>query len=199
MNGNVMTVGTLKKKWDMLCSKYEDMFSPAKTVEGFGLLMKMYQWAQTEQICVSAMSVPLMYSINDGDSKIIIRGETSGALCPKPNNKNKFELLKLDFSSKLPDQAILNTKIKFTLDWFSLQKQMPDGTELSGIRIRSVKYAKDFYTTRGEEDFKRMKESFKSIAKCIDNKLYYPRETVMCSSCDIKLYCAAWRGPADGK
>jgi len=198
MNGNVMTVGTLKKKWDMLCSRYEDMFSPAKTVEGFGLLMKMYQWAQTERICVSAMSVPFGYSTKMDDAKVIIRGETSGALCPTAH-KNKFELLKFDFSSKLPDQAILNMKIKFTLDWFALQKQMPEGTELSGIRIHSVKYAKDFYTTRNEEDFKRMEESFKSIAKCIDSKLYYPRETVMCSSCDMKLYCAAWRGPADGK
>jgi len=193
-----MTVGTLKKKWDMLCSKYEDMFSPAKTIEGFGLLMKMYQWAQTEQICVSAMSVPFGYSTKIDDAKIIIRGETSGALCPT-SHKNKFELLKFDFSSKLPDQAILNMKIKFTLDWFALQKQMPERTELSGIRIHSVKYAKDFYTTRNEEDFKRMEESFKSIAKCIDSKLYYPRETVMCSSCDMKLYCAAWRGHADGK
>jgi hypothetical protein len=44
----------------------------------------------------------------------------------------------------------------------------------------------------------RAKESITAIVKGIQNKIYYPRESVMCAQCDMKLYCRAWRGTIKG-
>lgn len=190
MNGKILSTGSLKKKWDRLCEEHRDIMTPQACLNGISLLTKMFLWAQDKQLLISDIKTPFRYSILNNDPQIMIRGELNEALVPKKDGT--FELLELDFSNRYPDQAILDMKLKYTLDWKICQKQLHD--KLTGIHIHHVKSGKDWFTFRSIEEFQRMDAAFKNIAACIDKKLFYPRENVLCSSCDMKLYCHAWRG-----
>ena len=192
MNGKVLTTSQIKKKWDVICENHQDMMTPQKCLDGMGLLTKMYLWAENERLRVGGMNIPFTYSLLNHDPQIMVRGEITEAVIPQ--TKSSVELLKLDFSNKYPDQASLDMKLKFTLDWKVLTRQLPKDIELAGIRVHHVKTDKDWFTFRHPDDYARMNAALTNVSDCINKKLFYPRETVMCASCDMKMYCSAWRG-----
>lgn len=189
MNGKVIPTSQIKRKWDKICE--DNHIVPQKCLEGMGLLLKMYQWAESEQLTVLDINAPFQYSILNISPQISIRGEVHEYIVPKDNNR--FELLEIDFGNRYPDQAILDMKLRYTIDWNVCRNRIKDA-ELAGIHIHHVKSNKDWFTFRGPDDFVRLDESIKAIASCIDKKIFYPRENVLCSSCDMKMYCRAWRG-----
>ena len=191
MDGRVLSTNMLKTKWDDVCEKHKDVIDMKKCHEGLSLLMKMYLWAESEQLCVSDIHTPFRYRIMSGSPQISVQGQISEALIPRKDKT--CELLVIDFSRTFPDQAALDMKLKYTLDWRVCQTLL-SGIKISGIRIHHVKSGNNFYTFRGEEEILRMDSSLRNVANCIQQKMYYPRETAFCTSCDMKLYCRAWRG-----
>lgn len=191
MGGKVLTTGALKSKWDTVCEEHKDLIDMKKCHEGLSLLMKMYLWAENEQLCVSDIHAPFRYRIMNGSPQVAIKGQIAEALIPRKDKS--CELLIIDFSRTFPDQAMLDMKLKYTLDWRVYQTLL-SGIKIFGIRVHHVKSGNDFYTFRTQEEIQRMDTSFRNVAICIEKKLYYPRETIFCTSCDMKLYCHAWRG-----
>ena len=188
MNGKVMSTGLLKRKWDAVCEANQDIISPQKCLEGLSALLNMYRWAENEQLMISDLKIPFTYT---GVPNVLISGEIEGAIVPV--KRKKFEILYMDYGYRYPDQALIDTKLKYTLDWVAFHDLFPK-QKLAGIRIHHVKTSKDWYTVRAKEDILRLREAVRNIAVSIKNRLFYPRENVMCSSCDMKLYCRAWRG-----
>lgn len=188
MSDKVMSTGLLKRKWDVICEANQDIISPQKCLEGLTALLNMYRWAENEQLIVSDLKIPFTYS---EVPHLLVKGEIGGAIVPL--KRKKFEILYLDYGYKYPDQALIDTKMKYTMDWVAFHMLYPK-QKLAGIHIHHVKSSKDWYTVRAKEDMLRLREAVRNIAISIKNRLFYPRENVMCSSCDMKMYCRAWRG-----
>lgn len=182
LNGRIPTTGELKNKWDSICKDYEDQLDPKKVLEGFSLIMKLYHWAASERIVVLDIDTP--YAIHVEDTEITGNMET---VLAAPNSG--YELLITRFSNRLPDQTLIDMKLDITLNAYAFQKM--NNKPVSGIKIRSVKHSKDFYTRRTEEDFKRLETAIKNVGKSIKEGIYYPREG-MCSTCPLKGYCKYW-------
>jgi len=191
LNGKALTTGQLKDKWDRVCEDNRAVMTQQNCLTGLDMLLAMYRWAEDERLRVADFKIPYQYLMRKEEPQIILKGEIAGAIIPKGNNS--FELLELDFSSRYPDQALIDMNLKRTIDW-KMCSLMSKDAELAGIRIHHVKSNKDWYTVRGKEDFERMDASIRAIATCIDNELFYPRETVMCSTCEVKNFCRLWRG-----
>lgn len=196
MNGKLLLPSQLKRKWDKICEENQDIITSKSNMSGITKLINLYRWAEDVELLVSDMKFPYVYTLPQ--EQIQVCGEISEALVINSKDSSKYELLALDFSDRYPDQAILDTKLKFSLDWRACQLRYQSRYELTGIHIHHVKSGKDFYTFRTNEDTVRLNKSIAAIAKGIQNDIYYPRESVMCSQCDMKLYCRAWRGTIEG-
>lgn len=189
MNGVVLPTSQLKKKWDKICEENRDIISQKKCIEGISDLIKMFQWAEDKQLRVSDVQIP--YSYLSSDKNIIVSGIVRGAAIPM--EKGKYELLELDFSSKYPDQAMLDMRLKTTLDWFACQR-IYRNNELAGVHVHHVKSNRDWFTYRGADEKARLDASVLGIVTGVQQKIFYPRESAFCSSCDMKNYCRMWRG-----
>ena len=192
MNGEIMPTHILKRRWDRLCEENQDIISPKTCLGGMSKLLNLYRWAENQQLIVADMNIPFAYTI--ASHQIQVMGQISEALVPNQKDEKKYELLVLNFSDRYPDQSVLDIKMKYTLDWEACRQRVSSRFELGGIRIHHVKSGKDFYTFRTKEDVIRLNQSIIGICTGIKNKIFYPRESVMCSGCDMKLYCRAWRG-----
>ena len=102
----------------------------------------------------------------------------------------------MDFSSsyrnnnRFTEQTLIDMKLKYTIDSYAFQGVY--NRRVDGIRVRNVKNAKDFLTFRSQDDFNRLEQTVVNVAECIKRGLYYPRESVMCGTCNTKDYCKAW-------
>ena len=111
-----------------------------------------------------------------------------GTILALPNNN--YELLITDFGNKMPEQTLVDMKLKYSLDSYAFQNVY--NKRVHGIRVRNIKNARDFLTFRSQDDFKRLEQAVANVSCCIKNKLFYPRESVMCSICNAKEYCKVW-------
>jgi len=183
LNGRIASASELKKKWDSICQANEDKIDNKKVMEGIGLIFKLLNWADREQPVV--LDIDTRYNIHVGNVELVGNMET---ILAAPNKK--YELLITSFSSRLPDQMMIDMKMKYTLEAYAFNKVY--NKPVDGIRVYSVKHAKDFYTYRTDDDFKRLETAIKSVGESIEKGLYYPREGIMCSSCPAKGYCRYW-------
>lgn len=185
MDGRVLRMSDIKKKWDSVCESAEGM-TPQKNLEGISLLSKMYLWAENEMIRIRDTKTPYTFIVDkDGH-----RTEYSGEMTTLALTKNgQYELLHMDFSSKYPDQAILDMNLKYSADAFIFKKNF--GSDI-GIHVHHVKSGKDFFTFRSADDFQRMMDSIDSVSRSIEQKIIYPRENALCGTCGLKNFCRKW-------
>lgn len=182
-----MSTGEIKQRWDKCCENNPELITPQKCLDGLGLLMKMYRWAEKVQLRIIDQQMPYSIGIPSKDGgRIDFRGTIDTVAADTENN---LYLLAMDYSKRYPEQSYLDMKLKFTLDSLALNtiynKQV-------GIKIHHVKNEKDFYTMRKEDDFVRARISIANTVFAIDNDIFYPRETNFCTSCDLLHFCRAW-------
>ena len=176
----------MKRKWDRLCREYQVIMTPEKIREGMGHLFRFYKWAERTELRVAAMSEP--YTIRqqlDGNDYL----EYHGSLGIIGVNKyDKPENLKFWFATRLPDQADLDLSIKTTLDhvgFESIYKQ-----QLIGTRVHHLRKDKDFYTTRDSASAKeRVLTVTKNVFRAIKGNIWYPHESPMCQTCQVRDFC----------
>ena len=182
-NQRLLTTHELKKKWDSLCTQHADYMDQKKCIEGMGSILKFYQWAHGEQLIPIDVDTPFKVVVNGFE----IGGQLGTILATAGE---KYELIITDFSSKAIDTWLIDMKLAITLHAYAFHRMYNRG--LDGIRVRSVKYAKDFYTTRNDDDFLRLEKTIDSVGRGITEGIYYPRESFMCLSCPAKQYCKGW-------
>lgn len=186
MDGKVMTIAQIKHDWDVCCEQYPDIISPAKSLEGLGLLMKMYNWAESEKLMIADKNVGYKLLFENGNDSVEITGST-GILAM--NNKNVMYLLDMDFTAKYPEQSIIDAKLKYSLDIYAIQRLY---NKKVGVKVHHVKNDKDFYSMRSREDFQRLETAIMGVGLSIGHGLYYPRENAFCRSCTMLHLCKAW-------
>lgn len=186
MQGEVLSTAKLKVCWDNMCEKYPDIISPTKALEGLGLIMKMYNWAEKEQLVIADKSLGFNATFKgEDDEEVSVIGNT-GIIAIK---NDKLYMIDMDFSNKYPEQSYLDMRLKYSLDLYILKKFY---NKKVGVKVHHVKNDKDFFTMRAEADFKRLESAVLSVGKSIENNLYYPRESAFCRSCLMLNLCKAW-------
>lgn len=184
-NGKLPSLKQMQSKLDSICSKHQDYVTSKKSVELWSKVYAFYNWACDNKVAV--IDTGMRYSLTL-DKHVI-----NGVMNPVANTNNNFEILIMNFSSRLPDQIEQDTKLKHTLDILAFNSiYESDGYEISGTRIHSVKLNKDLFTVRNSLDFKRLTKTINNVAFSIENDVYYPRETYMCKNCNYKNYCRSW-------
>ena len=182
LNGTIPSMAVLKNKWDSICTKYEKMLDSKQILQGMGLIFQLVRWAEEERPVV--LDVNTRYQVRFGEYEVT--GNLATILKTKQDG---YELLITNFSNRLPDQTIVDMNLSYTLQAYGFKSVY--NKDLQGIRIRSVKHARDFYTSRTEQDFKRLETTVKNAGKSIQEQLFYPREYI-CQNCPAKIYCKYW-------
>lgn len=185
MNGKIPTLRQMQTKLDSLCEANKDIISSKKAVEMWGQVYNFYNWACDKKVAV--IDTDIKYALNIGEH--IIEG-TMNPVALTPNKQ--LEVLIANFSSKIPDQLEVDSKLKYTLDTMAFNNANKD-MKINATRIHLVRHNKDIVTTRNANDYERLKSTVNNIAKSIQNELYYPRETYMCNTCNYRNYCRAWK------
>lgn len=187
INGKVLSTSALKRKWDSICSKHR--LSPQQCVEGLGQIMKMYMWANNEELLVQSTDIAYSFVVNIKPKKYIdFNGEITTTVAI--DKTGEPYLLITDFSNKNPNQSVLDIKLKYTLDCYAYYKIY---NKKLNIKLHHVKTNKDYFTTRGNEDFNKLEITIRNVANSILDNIYYPRESVLCGSCNYINFCKAWR------
>lgn len=179
------SMNTITNKFESLIKPYMDIISQKQYTDALFQLRNFYNWACNNQIAVI-----------DSDIKYIIRHKDimlEGTMNPIAINKDKnLEFLVMNFSSRLPDQLEIDTKLKYSIDMMSFNSSNKDNKALA-IKTHFVKSNRDFITTRGENDYNRLLATIEGVATGINNKSFYARESHMCQSCSYKNYCRGWK------
>lgn len=177
---------------NMLTAKFESLFQTNSDVlsvkqynEGLFLLRNFYNWACDSQIAV--IDPDIKYIINHNGTIL------EGIMNPIAINKDKhLEFLIMNYSSRVPEQLEVDTKLKYSLDMLAFNDSSKDH-KIDGIRIHNVKSSKDLVTSRNQTDYDRLLSTIDGVSKGISNNIYYPRESYMCSTCSYKHYCRGWK------
>jgi hypothetical protein len=182
LNGKVCSINELKSKWDSISKQYPDFIDSKKNVAGWGLIINLVQWAARNQINV--VDVDTAYQAIIGDAEI------KGCMAPIIMSEGTIQQLVLNFNDKVPDQADIDMKSKYTLDVMAFNKMF--NRELDGIRIHTVKSDKDIYTRRIDPDFKSLEADITGVINGIKNDVFYRRTTSLCNNCTGRPYCRYW-------
>lgn len=183
-NGIIPTFKELQRKWNTICLENKDIIDEKKNISGWQKIVTFATWAQDNKIAVGGVSIPYVINVQN----VVMQGNIDQILVD-PETK-KVELFYPNFTDRECDEYSIQTYLKYTIDAYAfneLYKQPVDG-----IHIYSAKSNKNYYTYRGEQDFKRLTSSIYNIGNAIAGKYFYPRENIMCSSCPGKIYCRYW-------
>lgn len=184
LNGKICTVNDLKAKWDSVCKANASYFENNKKVlEGMGLIINMINWASRNEIVL--LDIDTKYNIVIDD--IEFEGNMNPILA---SNNNKTEILISDFSSKMPDQIVIDMNLKNTIDAYAYKTLF--NKDIDCIRVHNMKNNTDFITMRNKDDYNRLVSTIKGVAAGIKNNVYYPREQILCTSCNARQYCKYW-------
>lgn len=188
MNGKVPRLSELKHKWDSICEKNTFFVDAKRNLDGISQLTKLLRWAAAQKILVADVDSPYRILYKTADSFVELTGRIDAIVHLA---QNYFEILVTDYSSRLPDQTLLDMKLKHTLDCFAFQTVYAPNA-LRGVRVHHVKTDRDFKLTRSATDFERLRTTVLRVAQSIHEKVFYPRESVLCSGCAAKDYCRVW-------
>lgn len=183
LNGKVCSINEIKSKWDSVCMQYPHFVDSKKSINGYGLIISLLKWAGNEEIIIG--DVDQNYKILMGNVEVF--GTIETILVRKDR---RFELLYTNFADKDPDQLEIDQKLKYTLDALAF-KVMHDRA-IDGIRIHSVKADRNLVTYRTDPDFERLQTTVSNVARAIDEKIFYPRESHLCNTCTARELCRYW-------
>lgn len=175
----------VEKMWDRVCRQNQEYITEKRVVEGISALMQMYRWMEDKQIMIGSADIPYNIVFNTKHPVELLGKIGTVAV----TEDRKMELLVIDFGKRAPDRAVMDMKLKYTMDAFAMKKLMKKDI---GIHVHHVRTAQDFFTFRANDDFKRLESTVCTIAHCIEKDIYFPRENAFCSSCDMKDFCRAW-------
>ena len=171
----------MKRHWDSVCGRYN--LEPKQIFDGMGKIAQFMLWTERNQATVQDVDTPY----------VIVYGsvELSGHIGILLQSNNQTELFVPDFSSKLPDQRVVDMKLSYTLQSAAYERVYDK--PLSGIHIHSFKHDRDIYSRRSKDDTIRLRSTVCGAGQCIQDNLMFPRESFLCENCVGLVYCKGWR------
>lgn len=185
MNGEVMRLDIMKRKWDMLCSQNPDKMNNEKIREGMGHLYRFYEYAAEKEIRVADIGSTYTIRVQDGKDYYEYKGSLGIILA---DHNNEPQNLRIDFGTRLTDQADIDQDLKITLDHLGFYQLY--GRPLNGTLVHHSRRNRDYYTTRDiPSNKKRCEAIIRNVGKSIRQNIWYPHETPLCPSCTVRDFC----------
>lgn len=188
MDGNLIQMSDLKKKWDQICNEHPDI-TMIKSNDGLGKLYKMYEWSRKNQLVVLDINVPyaVLFPV-DKSTSYDVRGFIP-MICLTSDRIPV--LLYFDFSDRATVQERVDLNIKYTMQAYAYKLQTRKNI---GIHVHNIKFDSDFFSMRGQQDFLRLHRTVVSIGYSISHNLTYPTDGPLCLSCYALQACKGWGG-----
>jgi hypothetical protein len=179
------TMNIITSKFDSLMKPYMDMVSNKQYTDAVFQIRNFYNWACSSKVAVIDSDVKYLIKHKD----IILEGVMNPVAV---NNDRKLEFLIMNFSSRIPDQLEVDTKLKYSIDMMSFNSSNKDN-KIYATKVHCVKSNKDIITSRTDNDYNRLLATIEGVANGISNKIFYPRESHMCSNCTYRNICRGWK------
>lgn len=183
LDKRVCSMNELKKKWDSVCEKNKDYINSKRNLDGMNYIVNFGRWASNRQLLLADFDSSYTITVDD----IHVHG-TLGPVAVLPGKK--CELIVPRFSSREPDQIAIDKQLKYTLDSYAFLQAY--NHPISAVKVVHFKNNKEFTTMRSQIDYDRLDSTIRGVAKGIEAGAFYPRESVFCSTCPMKLYCKYW-------
>lgn len=186
MDGNLLPMSALKKKWDQICNENPEI-TMIKSNDGLGKLYKLYEWARRNQLVVLDLNVPyaLLFPV-DKNTSYDVRG-CIPMICLTSDRIPV--LLYFDFGDRATVQERVDLNMKYTMQAYAYRMQTRKNI---GIHVHNIKFDSDFFSMRGQQDFLRLHRTIISIGYSISHKLIYPKDGPLCLSCYALHACKGW-------
>lgn len=175
----------LKRKWDSIASKNTITLTPKKTLEGWGLLYRAYEYVNLYDVQFTAVNHS--YIIEIPETGVCL----TGVLDPFIIKDNYVEIFITSFDKQMPERLDIDTKLKHTIDAYVI-KQLYNKNTVINYYVPSQ--GKTIQTLRSTDDFKKFESIIKNVGAAINANIIYPRGTFMCNSCMARPLCKAWTG-----
>lgn len=186
MDGKVMRLDFIKRKWDMLCKQNVEVVPPNKIREGMARLYKFFLWAQKEELRIADVGSEYIIKFDIGGNNQIHLHGSLGIIAVTKNDLPQS--LRFSYQNALPDEAALDSRMDITLDHIGFRSIYHQ--RLAGTKIHHIRSGRDYFTTRDiEDEYPRIKEIVTNVNKAIRFKLWYPHESPFCQKCKVKNFC----------
>lgn len=101
-----------------------------------------------------------------------------------------LEIVDYKTSMSIPDRVIVDRDIALTMQSYAFRHMFQKNENL--LTYHYLRQNKPISTRRTRHDYDRLAETINAIAHCIEHKIYYPRDTFKCGSCEYKNHCGEW-------
>lgn len=186
-SGEVKDMPWLKERWDAQVAKNKRYFSDKTGRGSLTGLQKLYAFwkiAQKKSLQIVDLASPY---------ELLFPGVTVvGKMLPVSyiaRNK-KYYFTVVDYNEKSPDRILFDSKIEYTMQCMAWRKTYD--RDIHGIRLIHVATGKEYYSLRGINDFRRLSTIVESVSKALRARIFFPNESYVCASCQVKDICRMW-------
>lgn len=185
MDNKVLPQHKLRQQWDAVCTANPIYFHEKRCIEGMFAINKFYQWAARNEIIVADVGSPYVINLKYNADIYSIEGNFGIIII----NKNKQpENLKINFTNKMAPQEMLELDMFTALDHLAFKTVF--GRELNGTQIYNVKADKSqFVVKTNSMEEKRISNFVVNISRAIQQQIYYPHQSPLCSNCAALDFC----------
>lgn len=169
----------MKKKWDTICFKNQDIITSKKVIEGYGILYKVYEYLRNNKPKLVDINIPYEITVD----KYVLTGTIDMVI----DKGGQYEILVPSFSKTLSESFYIDNNLKYTIAAYIVDRLY---NKMVVINCYNFIWSNSKYTLRNTKDFNRMKKIIQNVGTCIEHELMYPRIGHHCNTCKIKGLCA---------
>lgn len=101
-----------------------------------------------------------------------------------------IEIIDYKTGRSLPDEKLVERDLALTLQSYAFRHMFQ--AKEQKLTYFYLRHARPLETMRGPSHYRRLTETVNSVAKCIEDQIFYPRQTYTCIGCGYKKYCDIW-------
>jgi putative RecB family exonuclease len=155
------------------------------TKKGYSFLKKFHRYQIDNP--GSPIAVDLDYTINYMDEY-----KFSGNFELIREIDDKIQIVHFSTSRYVPDEFRQENDVSFTLNSYAF-RQMFEKKENETLYYH-IRTNKNLPVYRGQGDYNKLLTIMNNIKSCIDQGLFYPRQSYKCKQCPYNRQCTAWEG-----
>jgi CRISPR/Cas system-associated exonuclease Cas4 (RecB family) len=137
------------------------------------------------------IAVDLEYRVPIGGVTLVGKFELIREKVDKINQTRFIEIVDFKTGNEQTDPFLVNTDINLTIASYAFRNLFQSKEDR--LTYHYLKTGKEIYTQRTDNDYKRLEAIVTGVAKGIKDKHFYPRQSFMCKSCELKDICERTR------
>jgi len=108
----------------------------------------------------------------------------------KENEMRILEVIDYKTGDTMPDQMSADRDLALTIQSYLFRRAFQAREQR--LVYYYLKHGKPIYTIRDSQHFRTLMATVDSVAKAIENEIYYPRQAFTCKVCTYREYCDGW-------